>query len=547
MIFQILGLLLTPYGMLAFAVGLLGFFLLPMVPRTLNIFHGLANVHLKLGARMLKRAAVVISEQGDLLLKRMSPNDVGTEEIEFQDDTKEFEDAHRAKSNWMGIPFAFADEAHGVLFSLRDAAVGRREIEAAKNDEVVVKATEQETSMYEVMGWQKAVYELPKDVYELVNLNHIRHLMTGNERAEHPQRVKTYYRNSRKPYEDGTSTVRAILLLVALIGPFGAMFIIWQQVSGSGAGGTTIVGMMGMGVFGALFGSDDDGDDADPLAEGGDGSDDGRDWGAIKSRLAHLAKVSLVVLPLPAVFLALTVFATPTFAISLLVIMSLGFATVPLLVEVLKISDGITHSLSHMLLKLGLSAYREPVWEETAGGYRLREFSQLDAVDEDNIVWHTLLGRKMGFTFNPSPEMWGTELADPAKLEAETIQVTEAAAQNGGDIVYADGGEGQQVSAAKTNIPSGYGIIPEKQRAVYGSMVPSSVERGKYYLWSGIALGRFRNVAIGRKTFKRLEKAKEEFGEDGGMSDKSLIIAMSVLGTISLIAGIVVFFVLIGV
>lgn len=532
MIGQILAMLLTPFGMFAFAGGLLLFFMLPMVPRVLNIFHRLSHVHLWLGARMLKRAAVVIAEQGDLLLKRMSPNDVGTEEIEFADDTKEFEDPHQAKSNWMGISFAFGDEAHGILFSLRDAAIGRREKQAEESDELVIKATEQEKEMYEVFGWQKAVYEFKEGVHELVNLNHIRQLMTGSERGEHPQRVKTYYKNSRVPYQNGPSTARLILLLVALIAPFGACFFIWQQVTNSGGGGgSTIVGFMALGLASS-------GEITDRIKEWFNNTD----WHYVAERTAawmiHTTKVSLVVLPLPLLFGALAYFGSPMFSLLLFIIMAMGFLFIPILVEILKISDGITQSLATMLIKMGLMAYRTPVFEETPRGYTIREYSQLEEVDENNVAWHPLLGREFGFTFSPSPEMWGTELADKEELKATTLT-------DGGDPLADPSENGHR--NAKTNIPSGYSIIPEKQRAMYGSMVPARIIDNKYYLWTGVALHRFAHVATGQKTFKRLEKSKEEFGEDDGMTDKSLITAMGVLGSLSLVAGIIVFFVLIGV
>jgi hypothetical protein len=539
MIGQLIATLTTPVGIVFLFGGLILFFGLPIVPRTLNIFHGLSRFHIRLGTRMLKRASVVISEQGDLLLKRMSPNDIGTEEMQFADETKEFEDPHQAKSHWMGIPFAFADEVHGVLFSLRDAALGRREKVAKENDELVIKATEQERDMYDVIGWQKAVYEFPTDVYELVNLNHIRHLMTGNERSEHPQRVKTYYRNSRIVYSDGPSTVRVILLLAALIGPFVATFFIWQNVGRGGAGGSSVIGMLFLGLIG------------NPLSAiksrlSGGGSGGGRDWrGMIKTlarKVKHAIKVGVVVVPLPALFVAIGYYVAPTYAFILAVIMAIGFLFIPLLVEVLKISDGLTHALSHRLLKMGLAAYRSPVWEETPSGYRLREYSQLDKVDQEHVAWHSLLGRACGFTFTPGRESWGTEVVDTTELKGTML-----ADGSGDPLAPPNTATGSHKSAAKTNIPSGYSIIPEKQRAVYGSMVPASIKRDKYYLWAGVALGRFRNVATGRKTFKRLEKSKEEFGEDAGLSEKSLIIAMSVLGSLSLVSGIVVFFFIIGV
>lgn len=541
MIFQILGFLASPFGWLTFILGIVLFFILPLVPRTLGIFHGLADFHMKLGARMLKRAAVVVSEQGDLLLKRMRPNDVGTEEIVFQSDTKEFEDPHEAKSNWMGIPFAFADETHGIFFSLRDCALGKREKQANEQDELVIKATEQEQNMYEVMGWQKALYELPKGVYELVNLNHVRHLITGSERGEHPQRVKAYYENSRKPYQDGTGVSKWIMLIVAMLAPFGMCFFIWQQMStgGGGGGGTKIIGFMALG----LLGSDGIAEVIKTKANAFADRIKAVDWKYVADRTAawtiHTTKVLLVVAPLPILFAGIAYYLTLTMAIVMFSVLAMGFLFIPFMIEILKKSDGVTGSLSEILIKLGLSAYSSPVWVETPEGYRIREYSHLD-VDEDTTTWHTLLGRYSGFSFDPNPSMWGTEVADKERVKSMTLGADGGSGDS--DPLKVDGGE--QKSAAKTNLPSGYSIIPEKQRAVYGSFVPSRIRDGKYYLWTGIALSRYKNVATGEKTFKRLEKSKEEFGESDGIEDSSMLKAIMGTGVFSLIMGILVFFVL---
>lgn len=504
--------LLMPYGIFAFLVGLLLFFFTPTVPRILNIFHRLSHLHIYLGARMLKRASIIISEQGDLLLKRMSPTDIGTEKITFSEMEKEFADPLHAKSSWAGIPFAFGDEVHGFFFSLKDAAVGRREKEARDKDEVVIKATAQEKEMYEVAGWQKAVYELPKKTFELVNLNDIRYLITGEERGEYPQTVETFYKNSREPYKDGRSTAQILMLIVALLGPFLMMFLLWQQVTQRGGGGTSVLeGMLilslpSTGLFSKLH---------DRLKN--------VDWQTVKAKIIFALKAGLVILPLPSVFVAIGHFASPDTAMILLIYLGIGFFFVPLLVELLKASDALTSTLSEKLIKMGLIAYRNPVFVETSKGYEIREYSRLD-VDENQVVRHTLLGRQFGFTFEPDPELWGTEVADKKKIESTAVT---------------DGG-------AKTNIPSGYKIIPEKQRAVYGSMVPSKVKHGAYYLWSGVFLQKFRHVATGNKTRKRLEKAKEEYGEEESQQ-RGLIMMVSILGIISLLAGIIVFFVLVGV
>jgi len=510
MIGQIVSLLLTPYGMFTFMIGFLLFFFLPMVPRITGIFHRLAHLHQWLGARMVKRGGIVISEHGDLLLKRMSPTDIGTEEIEFGDETKEFEDPHEAKSSWMGIGFTFADEAHGILFSLKDCAVGRRKKEARETDRHVIRGTAKEGDEYGIMGWVKALYEFPKDTYELVNLNHVRHLMTGNERAEHPQRVETYYRHSRSPYASGASTVRVILILAALLLPFGVAFFAWNQVASSNTGGgSTIIGVLWFLLAGPNI----------------------KEWwsnldhDAIQQRMMHGLKTLLVVGPLPVIFGLLGYYVGWGISVSLFVIFAIGFIVPILFIELLRFSETAANTLAPKLLKMGFLAYDEPVWVETPRGYTIREYRTLDNVDTQQVVWHTLLGRKMGFTFEPSPNQWGTELADPDNVEARTVDSTDS----------------------KSNLPADAGIVEERQRAeTYGSWVPKRLRRNHYYLWSGIALHRYAHAATGQKTFKKLEKAKEDYGEEED-EQKSLVRTVAATGFVSLLLAIGLFFFVIGV
>jgi len=76
--------------------------------------------------------------------------------------------------------------------------------------------------------------------------------------------------------------------------------------------------------------------------------------------------------------------------------------------------------------------------------------------------------------------------------------------------------------------------------------VPKRIRNNHYYLWSGIVLHRFAHAATGQKTFKRLEKAKEEFGEED-VDQRSLGLTMAAVGLVSLFTGIGLFFFLIGI
>jgi len=499
LLLSFLGILASPFGMLFFLLGVVQFISLPMISRVTNYFHAFSRLHLWLGARMLKRACVVVSEHGDLLLKRMSPDDIGTETIQFNSDTKEFEDQNerRAKSNWMGIPFALADEVHGFLFTPKDAALGKRKLEAEQDDEMVVKATAQERQMYDVQGWVRGVLEFPKGQYELTDLNYVRQLVTGSERSEHPQRVKSFYELSREPYNDGPSTTKFIAIIIALIGPFAAIWVLSSQLGLNTSGATDSVSF-GLAVLLSSL------TPAKNFIEN-------IDWKRVV--------VSIVVLgALPALFVGVLLLMSPFYAIALFVIMGMGFWSGPILIEVLKLSDKVTDSLSNILLKSGLSGYEEPVFEYTNSGYEVREFNKLN-VDKDSIVWHSFLGRKFGFTFTPEPSNWDIDIPDIDDLDNRAV---------------ADGG-------AKTNLPSGYQVIPERTRAAYGDFLPRRLDKSKYYPKTGIALSRMKNVSTGGKSHGRLTQSKEEYGGNSGISEQSMMYMVVGCGMFSFLAGIGVF------
>lgn len=510
MIFTILGLLLSPFGILAILLGVGTFFLMPFIPRLTNEFHVFARFHQSLAGMMLKRAAIVASEQGDLMLKRMSPDDTGVELITFSDDTKEFEDPHNASSWWLGMRFALADEVHGVLFDPIDAALGRRKLEARQDDEMVVKATATERNEYGVLGWIRGVFEFPTE-YELVDLNKARYLITGSERAEHPQRIKTFYELSREPYNDGPSASRLILLLVALIGPFAAIWILASQFDGP-------TSTVSFGALLAFIAS------TTAVHE----SLQNIDWKSVLVRAA-------IILPLPVLLLLIAVLVSPVIAIGLVLLYVIGFIVVPALTQVLKVSDGAAQAISKVLLKLGFLGYDEPVLELTPEGYRTREFRNLSDVSKEHVAWHSFLGRKFGFTFQPVEDVWNNEVVEADKIKSHAEMITD-----GGKQKEKTNGD-RKISGHRTNIPSGYSRIPERTRAKYGDFVPKSPSGDSIWVRTGIALGRFKHAAVGQKSHKRLTKSKEEFGGLNALEDRTVAFLMVGLGLVSFIAGLAIF------
>lgn len=505
-------LILSPVGIMAFFMGLVVFFLMPFIPRATNMFHSFARFHQRLAGLMLKRAAIVVSEHGDLLLKRMSPDDAGTEKIEFSDDTKEFEDTNEAKDWWLGMAFALADEVHGVLYTPLDAALGRRKMEAEQGKGMLAKATSSEREKYGVQGWVRGVFEFPRDKYELVNLNNVRYMMTGSERAEHPQKIKSFYELSREPYKDGPSAARLIMIVVALIGPFAAMWVLSSQL-GSSASSSVSFSLLALLISGISL----------------------REYIDV-DLLKKIGKGMVIVVPLPLIIVLLAVFVSPIYAAAVLVLFSFGFGLMPVMTQLLKFSDSASVAMSRLLLKLGLTGYDEPVLEFTPHGYETREFRNLGSINEEQVHWHTFLGRKFGFTFTPDPDVWDNEVVPNDDIQNASEIVTD-----GGKARQKESGDTRNASGVKTQIPAGFTRIPEQTRAVYGDFVPSTIKASKYYVSVGIALERFTHVAVGQKSHKRLRQAKEEFGGDSALADRTIAFLMAGLGTLSFLTGILVF------
>jgi len=500
-IFSLLAFLLSPFGLMGIMAGVLAFIILPFIPRMTGVFKSIGHFYFWLGMRMLNRAIVVVSEHGDLLLKRMHPDDIGTERVKFNEGVKEFNDldGDQAKKSLFGIPFAFGDEVHGFLFGIRHALLGSKKKHARENDAMVAEATKQEREEYGVYGWVNAVFSFSATAYEFANLNHVRHLVTGNERADDPQRIKTYYEHSRDPYDDGPSSTRFLLILAAMLGPFLTVALIKTQLMGGGGGGAGPV------VSGLLGGG---GAAAPAIRE----KLRAIDWKTVLLKL-------VLILPVVAVFGVIVLFAGPIFAVMIGMAVFVGFAIGPILIQILKLSDGMTHSLSRLLLKMGLLAYDNPTIVELPTKYTLKEQRNLTA-SSDRIVKHPFLGRQVGFTVAPTPAQWETEVIEKETIDSQAVETIDT----------------------KTNLPPGNHIIPEWTRAVYGSFVPKRLSNKQYYLKVGVALSRFKNVATGEKTFHRLEQAKEEFGGSNQLSEKTMIITMSVLSVLSLGSGIGVFF-----
>lgn len=518
-ILELLGFLTSPLGIAVFLMGLVLFLALPAVPLLTGQFKRFAHFHIWLATSLISRMAIVVTEHGDLLMKSMEFDDLGVEKISFNDDDKSFEDPAGALHHFFGIKFALADEKHGVLFDPRHAALGARKHEVTERGEKDYRATQDEYNTYNVHEWKRGVFEFAKNAHELVSLGHMRQLIDGGERAEFPQRTESFYEISREPYKSSASTVRVMMILLALMAPFGMVWFVWNQTTGS-AGGSTV----GYDIaYAALL--------AIPsLATLGDVLED-VDW-------QRGLTAAGVLLTLPLIFLVLVIVAGPITAVTTFGALTLGFWTIPLLTFPLRVTSSVGPGLGKQLFKTGLKGFNRPVFKWTPRKYTLVEGDDLDVDEQQDVTWYGLLGNIIGFTYEPSAESWGPAVEPHDELENRKEHTAD------GQTALADG-SGNSSGVAETNLPSKYVRAPGMRRAsVYAAFLPKQLRRRKLYVHSGIAWGEFSDSATGEKSMNRLTQAKEVHGGDSSMSDKTLIYATVGCGLFSFISGIAFFFVL---
>mgnify|MGYP000367844562 CR=1 FL=1 len=489
--------LFSIFGVFTLLLGALTFLLLPVVPKATGRAKFLARFYLWLMARTLKRGAFVLSEHGDLLLKRMSFDDRGVELMDMGgDDPKAFEDPDDARHAFYGIPFALADEVHGILFDPRHAAVGARKQTHDRANRMFYKATESESGQYNVMGWVRGVLELPKDTHELVDLSAMRHLVTGSEQADHPNTVARFREYAEAPYKDGTSASRLLILIAAIVGPFIILGIMASQLGGSGP--SSSIG------FGTVLGI---------LA-----STTAPSKATLKRAAGTLAVLLVFAVPLGLI----AVFVSPVTALWVVLTYGLGFVLVAGLMLLLGQAVG---GIPRLMLRMALMGYDKPVFEWTPRSYQLREHRELDDT-APRPTWYGLQGADVGFTYTPSAESFPDAAIDSDELRAR-------------QDVLADG------SGTSTNLPAGSARYPELQRAGYlAAFVPDKPDDGSLYINTAHVFGAFTHAAVGLKSHRFLVRAKKEYGDRSGIGDKTFVYSVAGLAALSFASGIGVFFLL---
>lgn len=493
LLLAILGFLFSMWGLMCILIGLLLFILLPLIS-TVSRFKGPARFFLRLATFPIKRGAIVISEHNDALWKTMRFSGLGVELITIDDEEKAFEDPDNALHHFLGIPFSFANEEHGVLFDPRHAALGMRKRTLDKRDKGEYLATEEEWDAFGVAKWKPGVFEMPS-VHELVDLSAVKALVDGGERSEYAKRVEELYKHSRDPFSSGTPPLKVLYPVIAFAMTFGGIWFMAGQIGmPSGPSGTVSYGVLALLVSTTSL----------PNV----------DWRYLIALFLFIAIPVGVVL-----FLFLTFGLLLTIAI--LFAMFIGFLFFPILTFIGKGSKIIGGGLSKLYFKLGFFGYRQPVITWTPTKYVVKEYDQLETTEE--VTWYTLFGHTIGVTYDPGPESWGPEPVTHSNLEAQQVE--------------ADGG-----GRVKTNLPADVVRSSQIQRDDYGSFIPKRLRDDRYYIRSGIALERFKNSADGMKALKKLLEAKEVHGSaDGGLDDGQVMKASIVSGALGAILGIAIF------
>lgn len=496
----ILGLLLSPYGMFAIIGGLTIFLLLP-ITSAISGYKRPAHFIFWLAKQPIRRAAMVVSEHNELYFKQMEFDSLGVEIINLDGEDKEFDDPDASLHRWMGVPFALADELHGILFDPRHAAIGQRKHKHDQQNTGTILATEEEWEDSGISKWKPGVFEMPTK-HELVDLSMVRSIIDGGEKATYPQRVENFYENVSDPLGDGPALSQVFFPIIAFGLTFGGIWLLSSQLGGGDVPDTSV--SFGASLIAAMV----------------------VDYDTIKHRLksihwnAVLSNLLLIGVPVIAV-LSLALFVNPIIGIGVGFWLLVGFSIIPMVALITTILP-IGGSLSSLFMKMGFMSYNEPVFEWNRDAYHVRELSTLDHTGD--MTWYRIFGKNVGFTYNPD-EAW-SEAERMSKTEVESMQGLQPNIQG---------------STRKTNIPPKYTPTYELQRGSLGGFVPSRVKKTKQYINSGIAMERFKNSGVGEKTFGRLMWAKEHYGGDDNTINKTTLYLTFAGGMIGAVMAILVF------
>lgn len=499
-------------------LGVIAFILAPALAGASKHGHRLGYYYALLAFATVRRPVIRVGEHLDLSFSKAVRDDKWNAEKPNGSDTTAYEDPgvwHRLKS----YPLAFADDAHGLLFDIRAAAVGQRIEEARNRGDMEISNSNQR--------FVRAFLEFPTRKRELVNLAYIRRAVTGGADSSLADRVDDYYKKSQAKRGSAVGTLKMLFPLVGLGAGFGLMWIASTQVSRDpGGGGTTIsVGLLGLMLSFASL--------RDGLKMGRDYLQRFRDWAGPAARrsgeqvqngvvqavqyvdshprvyyglLAAIAAVALLIVSYVVVAVLGTIPAALVgigIVVGALSVPAVAWALGPML-------GGLGIMLATGILSLGFWAYDRPVFDQAdESRYELVEASHLGVDVAQNTTWFRLCWSWVGFTFDAEACL------DSASMEPKTVEAM-------ADPLTADGGD-------DAGIPPGYAASNELPRAngQWQGYVPANPDQsGTLYAMFTRAAGVMRDVATGRISDRAYRVAKKKYGA-GGVSDNDTLILLS--------------------
>lgn len=202
------------------------FMLLPVVKDTTEIGHK----YVWLAMFSVKRGAFLLQDDGELNFKKFKYDSVGSEKVSIGGDTVTLTDPSRALQSFKGKTFALADESHGVIYRLSDAAAGARKHALEKQGNMVGTT---DTKEHRIQAWIRKYVTIPTDTP--IDLRDVRYLATGTESGTDSWLVRTWYKFSRIRENSGASVLKLLIPVAAFA---ATLIIIWQAKSQGGGSAT---------------------------------------------------------------------------------------------------------------------------------------------------------------------------------------------------------------------------------------------------------------------------------------------------------------------
>lgn len=479
----LLKLLTSPLGWTMFLVGLLLPFGVIMAANAIG-WAWPREFTLGLSQTSLYRSAIVVTKQGELLLKSVSLNDDGTAEIRVDNSKQTYSDPDGAMAWLKGVPFALADEASGTFFDPRHAWVGEQIRQAELESELEAPATEQEGENYGVRHWYRGVFELPQRVTS-VDPSAMRNILTGGETANDGRWARTYYKNSRQHKRADSSLLRMMIPVIAFLAPVLTLFVIRNYLadSGGGGGGGTVVS------FGTLIPIG-----AESLRQA--------DWKTIGKWFAIVCGVVFGTLSL-GLGLMIDPFTTILIAGPLTTALAI-FVLTPFVASVSGLTGPSIGALYWRIALMGQQdldvIWRRGQWETASG-----------EIERPAAFEGRIFGTNVAIGFDPEEAF--EESIDGRRVAASTEDI-------------------DQTGQIPSRIPVGYHRSKRYRREQHGQIgafVPANIDIDADYLRVGPALNRLAGGMDGEATAAKWQQAKEDLGENAWMADDMTILKMSML------------------